>query len=195
MRNSTTRVMIDGAIGGLLGAAVMIGWLAFIGAVTATSSGFAVFASAYLALHFAAFAAVGAVGGLILNEGKWDTALFLPVGIFVFPLSVLLIAVVMLAGPAEGVALPWWNVIIGDFLATVTIYSFLFERHQRLAEDLRDACRGVIGVRTQVICPETHAAAIIRIDPARGTVQSCSRWPRCYDCPRDCAGRIQRRAA
>lgn len=195
MKDSTSRVMLDGAIGGLLGAAAMIAWLAVIAAASETASALAIFASAYLALHFAAFAAIGAVGGLLLTEGKWDTAFFPPVGIFVVALTVLLVAIVMLLGPAQGVALPWWNMMIGDFVTTTTIYAFLLDRHPRLAEDFREALRGVIGDRTQVICPENHAAVIIRVDPARGTIQTCSRWPRCYDCARDCVGGNQRRAA
>jgi|GEM_PF-6106796 hypothetical protein len=190
MKDSTKRVMLDGAIGGLFGAAAIMAWLAVVAAVTGTLSGFyTVFASAYLPLHFAAFAAIGAIGGLVLTEGKWDTALFPPVGIFVTALSIFLVAVVMILGPAESVALPWWNAMVGDLVATATIYSVLLGRHPRIAEDFREAWRGVIGVRTQVICPQTHAPAIVRIDPIRGTIQACSRWPRCYDCPRNCASR------
>jgi hypothetical protein len=196
MKDSTKRVMFDGAVGGLFGAAAMLAWLAIVADAAGTVAGFnAVFASAYLPVHFAAFAVIGAVGGLVLSEGKWDTALFLPDGIFVAALSIFLVAAVMILGPAQRVALPWWNLMIGDLAATVTIYSILFARHPQLAEDFREALHGVIGIRTQVICPETHGAAMIRIDPRRGTIQSCSRWPRCYDCPRDCAGKNFRPAA
>ncbi len=190
MNNSTKRVMLDGAVAGLFGAAAIMAWTALVAAAMGNLAAFhGVFLSAYLPLHFAAFAAIGAVGGLLLTEGEWDTALFPPVGIFVVALSIFLVAAVTILGPAESVALPWWNALIGDFAATATIYAVLLGRHPRIAEDFREAWHGVIGVRTEVICPETHAAAVVRIDPVRGTIQTCSRWPRCYDCPRDCAGR------
>jgi hypothetical protein len=196
MKDSTRRVMLDGALGGLFAAAAIMVWLVIVAAAAGGLSGFyAVFASAYLPLHFAAFAAIGAVGGLLTTEGEWDTTLFPPNGIFVVALTIFLIAIVMILGPAESVALPWWNAMIGDFVATATIYAILLGRHPQLAQDIREAWHGAIGAPTQVICPETHAAAVIRIDPVHGTIQACSRWPRCYDCPRDCAGRNYRPAA
>ncbi len=190
MNNSTKRVMLDGAIGGLFGAAAIMAWTALVASAMGNLAAFhGVFFSAYLPLHFAAFAAIGAVGGLLLTEGKWDTALLPPVAIFVVAMSVFFITLVMILGPAESVAMPWWNAIIGDFVATATLYGVLLGRHPRLAADFREAWRGVIGVQTEVVCPETHAAAAIRVDPMRGTIQTCSRWPRCYDCARNCAGR------
>lgn len=196
MKDSTLRVMRDGAAGGLCGAAVMMAWLVLVAGAAGTLPGYyAVFASVYLPVHFAAFAAIGAVGGLLLTEGKWDTALFVPDAIFVAAMTIFLVAIVMILGPAESVALPWWNVMIGDLFATATIYAILLGRHPRLSEDLLEAWHRPLGVRTELICPATRTAAAVRIDPERGSIQRCSRWPECYDCPRDCARNYHRSAA
>jgi phospholipid/cholesterol/gamma-HCH transport system substrate-binding protein len=61
MNNSTKRVMIDGAVGGLFGAAAIMAWTALVAAAEGNLAAFhGVFLSSYLPLHFAAFAAIGA---------------------------------------------------------------------------------------------------------------------------------------
>ena len=75
MKDSTKRVMRDGAVGGLFGASAIVAWPAIVGGAAGTLLGFpAALALANLPLRFAAFAGIGAVGGVLLNAGKWDTA-------------------------------------------------------------------------------------------------------------------------
>jgi len=74
MKDSTKRVMLDGAVGGLFGASAIVALPPIVGVAAGTLLGFhAAFASANLPLRFAAFAGIGAVGGVLLNAGKWDT--------------------------------------------------------------------------------------------------------------------------
>lgn len=187
MNDSKTRMLFDGAIAGLVGATAIIAWLAIVAAAAGNLAAFAaVFGSSYLAIHYAAFAGIGAVSGLLLTEGEWYTALFQPVAIFFVGLNVFLISVVMILGPAERVALPWWNVIVGDFVALAGIATFILVRHPQIARDMREAWRGVIGVDIGVTCPQSKEAVHLKVDPETGAIQCCSRWPARYNCPRNC---------
>ena len=64
MKDSTKRVMLDGAVGGLFGASAIVAWPAIVGGAAGTLLGFhAAFGSADSPLHFAAYAGIG--------EGGW----------------------------------------------------------------------------------------------------------------------------
>jgi hypothetical protein len=155
MRNQTVRTTLDGVVAGLIGAAVVALWFLLLDSVrgqvfetpamlaanllpgvhhNGTANGWLI--TWYSAFHFGTFAIIGAVGGLMLEESVRDPHLFIPLFIFVIAFEVFFIAVVMLLGPSAMVALPWWEVIIANLLATAAMLAYFLWRQPALAHNL-----------------------------------------------------------
>jgi hypothetical protein len=90
----------------------------------------------YTAVHFAVFAILGVIGGLLIDESEQHPELFGTLLIFTIGFEVFFIAVLMLAGPAAAAAMPWWKVIIGNLMATAGMIAVFFQRQRALARNL-----------------------------------------------------------
>jgi hypothetical protein len=80
----------------------------------------------YSFTHFLVFALIGAVGGLMIDRSERNPELFAPLLIFTAGLEVFLIALLMLTGLAADAAMPWWKVILGNLMATLSITHKFF---------------------------------------------------------------------
>ena len=139
MEHSRTRIIIDGAIAGLIGAVVVAVWFlifdlirghaletpALLAATILHGShshevhhGLALLALEYSLLHFGAFITFGIAGGLLLEACETESSLLFSLVIFFVAFEVFFIAVVLFLGPNVMVELTWWGIIVGNLLAT-----------------------------------------------------------------------------
>src|ERR1700685_1814628 len=157
MEHSRTRIIIDGAVAGLIGAVVVAFWFlifdvirghaletpALLAATILHGShshevqhGLALLALEYSLLHFAAFIAFGIAGGLLLEACETESSLLFSLAIFFVAFEVFFIAVVLFLGPNVMADLTWWGIIVGNLLATGAMLSYFFWRHPALAWNL-----------------------------------------------------------
>ena len=167
MKHSRARIILDGVIAGVCGAAVIALWFLLLDAVrgqplatpallaaslipglhNAAAAGTIPWALAaeYTALHFATFIAIGVAGAIMMEAAGRDRALFPSLLLFVFAFEVFFIAVVMLLGPAAVAVMPWWKVMIGNGLATAAMLAVFLWRQPALLESLLGPWVGVVG--------------------------------------------------
>ena len=157
MEHSRTRIIIDGAIAGIIGAVVVAVWFlifdlirghaletpALLAATILHGShshevhhGLALLALEYSLIHFGAFITFGIAGGLLLEACETESSLLFSLVIFFVAFEVFFIAVVLFLGPNVMVELTWWGIIVGNLLATAAMLSYFFWRHPALAFNL-----------------------------------------------------------
>ncbi|MGH7914146.1 MAG: hypothetical protein ACREPW_05790 [Candidatus Binataceae bacterium] len=159
--NQRVRMIIDGAVAGIIGAFVIALWylifdaasgqpLGSPGLLAATLVGSAggVHAGAGLMLsrivfHFFIFALIGVVAAVILETAETDETLFPTMMVLVPIFEIFCIMILMLIGPSAEVSLPWWKFLIGDLMATSAMLVFFLERHPTLALHLEGPWMGV----------------------------------------------------
>lgn len=159
--NQRVRMIIDGAVAGIIGAFVIALWylifdaasghpLGSPGLLAATLVGSAggVHVGAGLMLsrivfHFFIFALIGVVAAVILETAETDETLFPTMMVLVPIFEIFCIMILMLIGPSAGVSLPWWKFLIGDLMATSAMLVFFLERHPTLALRLEGPWMGV----------------------------------------------------
>ena len=155
--HSRTRIIIDGAVAGIIGALVVAVWFlvfdvirghaletpALLAATILHGShshevhrGLALLALEYSLIHFGAFVAFGIAGGLLLEACETESPLLFSLAIFFVAFEVFFIAVVLFLGPNVMVELTWWGIIVGNLLATAAMLSYFFWRHPALAFNL-----------------------------------------------------------
>jgi hypothetical protein len=166
MQQSKARIITDGVLAGVIGGAVIALWYLIFDAVagqplhtpavlaTALLHGSKTPASMagpnwtlvaeYTLAHFAVFALLGAIGGLLLDGSARHSELFGTLLIFTIAFEVFFIAVVMLAGPPAAAAMPWWKIIAGNLMATATMLAVFFWRQPLLARNLMGRWTGVV---------------------------------------------------
>lgn len=90
----------------------------------------------YTILHGLAFIAMGLVAAALVEGAEREPAMLLPLLIFFAAFEIFSLAlVVFLAQPLLGV-LAWWAILIGNFLAAVSMLAYFFVWHRRLAGTL-----------------------------------------------------------
>ena len=157
MEHSRTRIIIDGAVAGIIGAVVVAVWFlifdvirghaletpALLAATILHGShshevhhALALLALEYSVLHFGAFITFGIAGGLLLEACETESSLLFSLAIFFVAFEVFFIAVVLFLGPNVMVELTWWGIIVGNLLATGAMLTYFFWRHPALAFDL-----------------------------------------------------------
>jgi hypothetical protein len=158
MQHSRTRIIIDGAVAGIIGAVVVALWFLLFdiarGRALETPAllaatilhgvrdphmlhhGLLRLSLEYSVLHFAAFIVVGVVGALLLEAAETEPPFLISVLIFFGAFEVFFIAVVLFLGPAVMSALTWWGIIVGNLLATGAMLTYFFGRHPMLARNL-----------------------------------------------------------
>jgi hypothetical protein len=154
MEHSRARIIIDGAVAGILGAIVVAVWFlifdlirghafetpALLAATILHGShshevhhGLKLLALEYSLIHFGAFIAFGIAGGLLLEACETETSLLFSLVIFFVAFEVFFIAVVLFLGPNVMAELTWWGIIVGNLLATGAMLSYFLWRHPALA--------------------------------------------------------------
>ncbi|HEV2169999.1 MAG TPA: hypothetical protein VGR40_03575 [Candidatus Binatus sp.] len=157
MEHSRTRIIIDGAVAGLIGAVVVALWFFIFDLIrghpletpallAATilhgSHGYEVhhglkwLALEYSLIHFGLFIAFGIAGGLLLEACESEAPLLFSLGIFFVAFEVFFIAVVLFLGPNVMAQLTWWGIMVGNLLATAAMLTYFFGRHPALATNL-----------------------------------------------------------
>jgi hypothetical protein len=158
------RILIDGAIAGLLGALTVALWfLAFdvarghplqtpclLGEVilhgkcdlaTPLHSSSIL---GYTAFHFGVFIIFGICGAWLLDVAERERSLLVSVFIFLIAFEVFFVAVVVFLGPAVADAVTWWSVLVGNLLATAVMLTYFFSRHSALGRELLGPWVGVV---------------------------------------------------
>jgi len=164
MEHSRARIVIDGAVAGIIGAVVVALWflifdtirghpletLALLAATILHGThpaqvhhAIGLLTLEYSLIHFAAFVAFGIAGGLLLETCETESSLLFSLAIFFAAFEVFFIAVVLFLGPNVMAELTWWGIIVGNLLATTAMLSYFFWRHPALAWNLLGAWIGV----------------------------------------------------
>ena len=155
--NQRVRIVIDGAVAGVIGAFVIALWylifdaaggqpLNSFGSLDATlfgSSGGVGLMLGRFGFHLCVFALIGVVAAVILETAETDETLFPTMMLLVPVFEIFCIMLLMLIGPSAGVSLPWWKFLIGDLMATSAMLAFFLERHRTLAHHLEGPWTGV----------------------------------------------------
>ena len=153
-----TRIMREGFIAGLIGAAAVALWFLVVDVIagrpffTPAMLGSAVFWGVhdpaqvvieysriigYTMIHVSAFVVVGCIAAALAAEVEVaPSTLFLVVVGFCFFEVGFYILVALLAKPLLGY-LAWWNVAIGNALAAFAMGYYLWREHPKIGEELR----------------------------------------------------------
>ena len=170
MAHSRSKIVIDGAIAGLLGAGVVALWFLIFDAarghifetpVSARRRDSSWLASRgnqrdsrlmleYSVLHFGAFIVAGIIGANLLEAAENEPTLLVSLLVFLGAFDVFFIGVVMFLGPAVMHEVTWWGIVVANLSATGVMLYYFLSRHPALARNLlgpwiRDSpggCRG-----------------------------------------------------
>ena len=164
MEHSRARIVIDGAVAGIIGALVVALWFLIFDTIRGhpletpallaatilhgthpaqVHHAIGLLTLEYSLIHFAAFIAFGIAGGLLLETCETESSLLFSLAIFFAAFEVFFIAVVLFLGPNVMAELTWWGIIVGNLLATTAMLSYFFWRHPALAWNLLGAWIGV----------------------------------------------------
>ena len=164
MEHSRARIIIDGAVAGIIGALVVALWFLIFDTIRGhpletpallaatilhgthpaqVHHAIGLLTLEYSLIHFAAFIAFGIAGGLLLETCETESSLLFSLAIFFAAFEVFFIAVVLFLGPNVMTELTWWGIIVGNLLATTAMLSYFFWRHPALAWNLLGAWIGV----------------------------------------------------
>jgi hypothetical protein len=166
MHQSKLRIVADGVMAGLLGGLIIALWFLIFDAVNGhplqtpellaaallhgsrapvplTSTAWTLVAE-YTVAHFLVFAALGAIGALLIDGAERHPELFGTLMIFTIAFEVFFIALVMLAGPAAAAAMPWWKIIAGNLMATAGMLAFFLWRQPGLAQNMMGEWTAVV---------------------------------------------------
>jgi len=185
--NQRVRMVVDGAVAGVIGAFVIALWylifdaargqpLGSLGSLAATLFGGAPTGAALmlgrLVFHFGVFALIGVVAAVILETAEADEKLFPTMMILVPVFEIFCILILMLIGPSAQVSLPWWKFLIGALMATSAMLAFVLERHPTLARHLEGPWTGVAreGALAGIIGAVVVAVWFLICDVAAGEV-------------------------
>jgi hypothetical protein len=185
--NQRARMVVDGAVAGIIGAFVIALWylifdaargqpLGSLGSLAATLFGGASVGAGLmlgrLVFHFCVFALIGVVAALILETAEHDETLFPTMMVLVPVFEIFCILILMLIGPSAQVSLPWWKFLIGDLMATSAMLAFFLERHPTLARHLEGPWTGVAreGALAGVIGAVVVAVWFLICDAAAGEI-------------------------
>lgn len=155
MQHSRSRIVLDGAVAGLLGAIVVAIWFLIFDAARGRAfetptllaaailhgshaEGLGLFrlVGEYSVLHLFAFISVGIIGGLLLQAAENEPTLLVSLIVFLGAFEVFFIAVVMFLGPAAMSALTWWGIVVANLAATAIMLAYFLWRHPSLATSL-----------------------------------------------------------
>src|SRR5258708_11752579 len=155
--HSRARIVIDGAVAGIIGAIVVALWFLIFDPIRGhpfetpallaatllhgvrtgeVHHAISLLTLEYSLIHFAAFIAFGIAGGLLLETCETESSLLFSLAIFFAAFEVFFIAVVLFLGPNVMAELTWWGIMVGNLLATAAMLTYFFWRHPALAWNL-----------------------------------------------------------
>ena len=155
--HSRARIVIDGAVAGIIGAIVVALWFLVFDTIRGhpfetpallaatllhgvrtgeVHHAISLLTLEYSLIHFAAFIAFGIAGGLLLETCETESSLLFSLAIFFAAFEVFFIAVVLFLGPNVMAELTWWGIMVGNLLATAAMLTYFFWRHPELAWNL-----------------------------------------------------------
>lgn len=188
---STGRIVRNGVVAGLLGAATVAFWFlvfdisrgrpfetpALLAAVLLHgSSGTELPAITwslvvqYSLLHVGAFILFGLAAAALIVEAERESGLVVALIVFFVGFEVFFVALVMFHGPTLLAALSWWSILAGNLLASGIMLAYFFFRHRALGEALLGPWTRVVreGVVAGVIGAATVAVWFIVYDTGAG---------------------------
>src|SRR5271156_4889679 len=136
MQHSRARIVIDGAVAGIVGAVVVALWFLIFDTIRGHPFETPALLAATI-LHGSH--SVEVHHALILLSLEYSLIHFAAFVAF----EVFFIAVVLFLGPDVMAELTWWGIIVGNLLATTAMLSYFFWRHPSLAFDLLGGWIGV----------------------------------------------------
>jgi hypothetical protein len=159
------RIVREGVVAGLIGAGVVAAWFLLFDALqgepfrTPSILWAAIFQGvrtpaavspgvlpvlAYTVVHVLAFVAVGILAAALMAGAEREPAMLLALVIFFAAFEVFFLAlVVFLAQPVLGV-IAWWAILIGNFLAAVSMLAYFVASHRPLAGTLLGRFGGLV---------------------------------------------------
>jgi hypothetical protein len=153
----TTRIVRNGTIAGLLGAATVALWFMLVDAARGrlfetpallaaallhgTSAAQPLHTTwslvlQYSIVHVAAFVAFGLAVAVLIVAAEREPALVIALAIFFAGFEIFLIALVVFHGPTLVAAVSWWTILAGNLLATAVMLAYFFLRHRALGRAL-----------------------------------------------------------
>jgi hypothetical protein len=151
------RVVREGIIAGLIGAAVVAVWFLVVDLVQGAPlqtpavlwtvifqgardpAGIPIAVGAvlgYTIVHGLAFMAFGLVAAALVDGAEREPAMLLALLIFFAAFEVFFLALVAFLAQPALVIVNWWKIPIGNLLASVSMLAFFFRRHRPLARTL-----------------------------------------------------------
>ncbi len=158
IEHSRTRIIVDGAVAGLMGAAVVAVWflifdsarghpfetpallalaiLHYGASPAAVGLTTAQLVIEYSVAHLLAFVAVGMIGALLLEAAEREPTMTASLFIFLGAFEVFFVALVMLLGPQVMAVLTWWGIVVGNLMATAAMLAYFLVRHSSIGRSL-----------------------------------------------------------
>jgi hypothetical protein len=189
MEHSRSRIMIDGAIAGLLGAGVVALWFMVFDAARGHIFETPVMLAAailhgshpdgisavqlmleYSVLHFAAFIVTGIIGANLLEAAENEPTLLVSLLVFLGAFDVFFIGVAMFLGPAVMHEVTWWGIVVANLSASAVMLYYFLSRHPALARNLLGPWIPILqeGVAAGLIGAVIVAAWFLAYDLAMG---------------------------
>jgi hypothetical protein len=189
MAHSRSRIIIDGAVAGLIGAGVVAVWFLVFDAARGQIFETPVMLAAallhgshiegisalrlmaeYTVLHFSAFIIAGIIGAQLLEAAENEPALLISLFVFLGAFDVFFIGVVMFLGPAAMREVTWWGIVVANLSATAVMLYYFLSRHPMLARNLLGPWIGILeeGVAAGLIGAVIVAAWFLAYDLAMG---------------------------
>jgi len=189
MAHSRSRIVVDGAVAGLIGAGVVALWfLVFDAARGHIFETPVLLASAilhgsnpegisavrlmleYSLLHCGAFIVAGIIGAQLLEAAENEPTLLISLLVFLGAFDVFFIGVVMFLGPAVMREVTWWGIVVANLSATAVMLYYFLSRHPSLARNLLGPWIAILeeGVAVGLIGAVIVAAWFLAYDLAMG---------------------------
>jgi len=184
------RIVRNGVVAGLLGAATVALWFLVIdwsrgrpfetpallaatllhGAGTPPPAATWALVGEYTVLHVVAFLAVGLVAAALIVAAERERGLLVALLVFFAGFEVFLIAIVVFHGPALMAAIPWGSVLAANLLASGVMLAYFFLRHRALGRSLLGPWTEVAreGVAGGLVGAGTVAVWFLLYDTAAG---------------------------
>ncbi len=184
-------VLREGVVAGLVGAVVVALWFlvidlvrglplqtpAFLGTALLTGlqppAAVPVTAGpvlAYTIVHGVAFVAFGIIAAGVIAASEREPALVIAVVILFAAFETFFLGVVSVLGRAVRDVLAWWAILIGNFLAAVTMLGYFLRRHRGLPRTLVGSWAGVLreGIVAGLVGAGAVALWFLALDTLQG---------------------------
>jgi hypothetical protein len=189
MAHSRSKIVIDGAVAGLLGAGVVALWFLIFDAARGHIFETPVLLAAailhgshpdgvggiqlmleYSVLHFGAFIIAGIVGANLLEAAENEPTLLVSLLVFLGAFDVFFIGVAMFLGPVVMHEVTWWGIVVANLSASAVMLYYFLSRHPALARNLLGPWIPILqeGVTAGLIGAVIVAAWFLAYDLAMG---------------------------